>query len=82
MLKLDVRAFGLASGIIWGLGMLGLGLINLAGGFGGSIIQLLGTVYVGYKPTVAGSIIGGIWGFLDAGVAGIILAWLYNKFAK
>jgi len=42
----------------------------------------MASVYLGYTPTVLGSIIGGIWGFVDAGIGGLLLAWLYNKFLK
>jgi len=31
---------------------------------------------------ILGSIIVGIWGFLDAEIGGVVLAWLYNKIAK
>lgn len=82
MAKLDIKAFGLALGIIWGLAMLSLGLINIAGHWGSGIVDEMSTLYIGYKATVLGSIIGGIWGFLDAGIGGVIIAWLYNKLAK
>ena len=82
MAKLDVRAFGLACGILWGFAMLVLGLINTFNTWGAEIEQLMATVYIGYKPTILGSIIGGIWGFLDAGIGGLIIAWLYNKFSR
>jgi len=82
MAKLDVKAFGLACGIMWGAAMLLLGLINTFSAWGGSIERAMATLYIGYKPTVSGSIIGGIWGFADAGIGGLVLAWLYNKFAK
>ena len=40
------------------------------------------TLYIGYKPTVLGSVLGGIWGFFDAGIGGVVVAWLYNMLAK
>lgn len=82
MAKLDVRAFGLATGILWGGCMFLLGLINTYYKLGGAIEQTMGTLYIGYKSTLSGSIIGGIWGFIDAGLGGVILAWLYNKFSQ
>jgi len=80
--KLDIKALGLASGIIWGLLMLSLGLMNMFFSWGGALEEVMGTLYIGYKPTILGSIIGGIWGFFDLGIAGALLAWLYNKLAK
>ena len=82
MAKLDVRAFGLACGIMWGAIMLILGFINTFCVWGTGIENVMATLYIGYKSTILGSIIGGIWGFVDAGVGGLVVAWLYNKFAK
>lgn len=82
MVKLDVKAFGLSVGMIWGLAMFTLGLINTGDHWGSGIVEVMSTLYIGYKPTVLGSIIGGIWGFLDAGIGGVVVAWLYNKIAK
>jgi len=82
MAKLDIKAFGLACGIIWGGAMLFLGLINTFTSWGSGIERVMATVYIGYSSTLLGSLIGGIWGFFDAGIGGLLLAWLYNKFSK
>ena len=82
MAKLNVKAFGLACGITWGAGMFLIGIIDIFTVWADAWGALMATVYIGYSPTVIGSIIGGIWGFFDAGIGGAILAWLYNKFAK
>jgi len=82
MVKLDVKAFGLAFGIMWGALMFLLGLTNIFCHWGIVIQEVMANLYIGYKPTFLGSIIGGIWGFFDAGIGGVIIAWLYNKLAK
>ena len=82
MAKLDAKAFGLALGIVWGVGMLILGLLNMRFGWGGDFETVMATIYLGYKPTLLGSIIGGVWGFVDAGIGGLVVGWIYNKFAK
>lgn len=82
MAKLNVKAFGLACGILWGGAMVVVGLIDTVSTWGDAWGALMATVYLGYQPTVLGSIIGGVWGFIDAGIGGLLLAWLYNKFAK
>ncbi len=79
MLKLDTRALGLTLGIIWGACVLIMGLTTIYLNFGAAFVGLLSTLYPGYKPTILGSVIGGIYGFIDAGIGGVILAWLYNK---
>ena len=82
MAKLIVKAFGLAVGIVWGVGMFVLGIIAMAFGYGDRFVEILSSLYIGYKATFLGSIVGAVWGFIDAGIGGIIVAWLYNKFAK
>ena len=82
MARLDVHAFGLLIGVLWGLCVLGLGLTAKGSGRGGRLVKLLATVYRGYAPAWPGSLIGGLWGFFDGGIGGILIAWLYNKFAK
>jgi hypothetical protein len=79
MVKLDIKAFGLSLGIVWGAGMFLLGLTVMFCNWGGAWVALMSSIYIGYKATFWGSIIGGIWGFFDAGIGGAIIAWLYNK---
>ena len=82
MAKLDVKALGLSLGIIWGASVALMGFICMFSGWGCSFVSALGNFYIGYKPTFLGCIIGGIFGFLDMGIGGVIIAWLYNKFVK
>jgi hypothetical protein len=82
MAKLDVKAFGLAMGITWGGAMFLLGIVDIFTAWGDWFGLIMSTVYIGYSPTLVGSIIGGIWGFCDAGIGGVVIAWLYNKLAK
>ena len=79
MAKLDAKALGLTLGIVWGMAMLLLGLIAMFSNRGTAWIELMSSLYIGYKATLLGSIIGGAWGFVDACIGGIIVAWLYNK---
>lgn len=81
-MKLDVRAFAIACGVIWGGGIFLLGLTDTFLHWGGAFRYVMSSLYIGYSPTVLGSIIGGVWGFFDAGIGGLVLAWLYNKLAK
>ncbi len=80
-MKLNVKAFALACGIIWGLGVFCLTwwLIMLEGDT--PSICLLNRIYKGYTMTPVGSLIGAVWGFVDAGIGGAIFAWLYNLLA-
>jgi hypothetical protein len=76
---LNAPKFGLALGIILGLAMLIIGISATYANYGANIVALCSSIYIGYDITLVGSIVGGIWGFLDGLVGGFIFAWLYNK---
>ena len=80
-MKLNVKAFALACGIIWGLGLFALTWWIIA--FDGITheVTIIGHLYRGYNISPLGSVIGLVWGFFDALVGGAILAWLYNLIA-
>ncbi|MDP8216603.1 MAG: bacteriophage holin [Candidatus Kaelpia imicola] len=82
MAKLNAKALGLSLGIIWAVAAFIMGILAMTFGYGGIFVKALGSLYIGYEATLKGSIIGAIWGFIDAGICGIIIAWLYNKLAK
>ena len=81
-MKLNVKAFALACGLIWGIGLFLLTWWVIA--FEGATheMTLIGHVYRGYNISAAGSFIGLIWGFVDGLIGGAVLAWLYNALAK
>ena len=83
MAKLDAKAFGLAAGILWGVSLIIMGIAAMiAPEYSGGFVTTIGSLYIGYTATILGCVIGGIWGFVDAGIGGLILAWLYNKLTK
>lgn len=82
MNKLDPRACGLAFGILWAGCILLMGLAALAGSWAQPFVGLFSKLYVGYSASVAGILIGTVWGFLDAFIGGWVFAWLYNKLLK
>ena len=84
MHSLNPKAFALACGATWALGLIFLALIGrfTQGGYGDTVISLLSTVYKGYRPTIPGALMGGIWGFIDGAIGGYVLASLYNYFLQ
>jgi hypothetical protein len=78
MMRLSVKGLGLALGVTWGAGVLMLGLIG-AIGWGRAVVDVLGSLYLGFRPTLLGSVIGGAWAFVDGALAGVVVAWLYNR---
>ena len=81
-MKLDVKAFGLTTGLFWGVGifLMTWWIIAFEGATGD--ITLLGRIYRGYNVSPMGSVIGLIWGLLDGLVGGLIFAWVYNLFSQ
>ena len=82
MEKMNVKALGLSLGIIWGLCAFLLGILSMTFNLGTKLVWVLSSMYIGYNSTIRGSLIGAAWGFVDAGIGGVLIAWLYNKFAK
>lgn len=83
MAKLDVKAFGLALGILWAASLFIMGIIaRQVPGYAADFVAAVGSKYIGYAPCVKGSIIGALWGFVDACIAGLVLAWLYNLLSR
>ncbi len=80
-MRLNIKAFALTSGIVWGLGLFALTWWVIA--FDGATHEptLLGRLYRGYNISPFGSVIGLLWAFADALVGGAIFAWIYNLLA-
>ena len=78
-MKLNVKAFALTCGIICGIGLFLITwwVIVLDGATGEPTV--IGRVYLGYRISALGSIIGLAWAFADGLIAGAIFAWLYNR---
>jgi hypothetical protein len=78
-MKLNVRAFGLACALVWGLGVFFLTWWIIA--FDGAThdVTILGRLYRGYDISPVGSLIGLAWALPDGFVGGALLAWLYNR---
>ena len=56
-----------------------VGLVSRLTNSNPKIIPLFAKVYIGYKNTVPGSLIGAAWGFIDGVISGMLAAWLYNR---
>ena len=80
-MRLDVKAFALTCGLVWGLGLFFLTWWIIA--FDGATGEptLIGRLYRGYSISPAGSFIGLVWAFVDGLILGAIFAWLYNLIA-
>ena len=77
-MKLNVKAFALACGLIWGLGLFLLTWWIIAIEGTTDEVTFIGRIYRGYSITPLGSVIGLIWAFIDGAIGGAIFAYLYN----
>ena len=81
MSKFSPNALGIAIGILWAAYVLFCGIIAMFG-WGIALVDAFSSLYIGYGPSVFGAIIGALWGFVDGYIAGVVIAWLYNKLTK
>ena len=80
-MKLSIKALAITAAIIWGAALLIIGSANMMfPGYGTNFLEVIGSVYPGYQPGTGFSsvIIGSLYGVVDAGIGGAIIAWLYN----
>jgi hypothetical protein len=83
-MRLSAKALGLAFGIVWAVGILFVGLVNLAApSYGAAFLQLASSIYPGFHNSrhFLDVLVGTGYGFVDGGIGGWIFAWLYNCFA-
>ncbi len=77
---LGVISFGLAVAITSAAFTFFLGLMATFFGWGVELAGALSSLYIGFSPTFVGTIAGAVWAFVTGFVAGVMIAWLYNKF--
>ena len=83
-MKLNIKAFCLAIGILWAVAVFLVGIANLIwSGYGDVFLKLVASVYPGYdaSPSFGAVIVGTLYALLDGLVAGLVFAWIYNLFA-
>ena len=80
-MKLSVKGFALAGGIMWGASVFVLTWCSLQGYGGVDALSVVKSYYIGYSVSPIGSVIGAVYGFFDMGIACAIFAVLYNKLA-
>ena len=77
--KIDARRLGFAGGILWGLTLFVMTIVSLYTGYGTHWLTGVSDLYLGYDISWSGSVVGLVYGFLDALIALFLLGWIYNK---
>jgi hypothetical protein len=79
-IQMNVKAFAVAAGILWGFLLFAVTLLEAARGEGHTL-SLLVALYPGYSVTYLGSVIGLVYGLISGALVGAAFCWLYNRFA-
>jgi len=84
ILKLNARAWGIAFGLILGLGLcLATTMLVVRGGDNvGQHLGLLANYFPGYRVTPVGAIVGFVYGFVTGYGIGRIIGAVYNRVAS
>lgn len=82
-MKLNVKAFALASAIVSWVGSLVTSLFVVFTGQGRQYLEMLAPLHPGgYSPTILGAVIGSAWMFIYGLILGTLFAYIYNRMAK
>ena len=80
-MKLSIKSFALATGILWAIIVFLTTLFVLVRSGGDNFI-LLYPFFFGYSISFIGAIIGLVWAFVYGSILGALFAWIHNWFAK
>ena len=80
MTKIQPVPLGIAIGVLWAVYVFCIGITAMFN-WGTGLVGPLGSLYIGYGPSIFGAIIGAVWAFVDGLIAGAIIAWIYNLIA-
>ncbi len=84
-MRLSLKGLAITSGLLWGGGILFVGLINLAApSYGTTFLNWTSSIYPGYhnSRTVIDVFVGTGYGLVDGAVGGLLFGWLYNLLAS
>ena len=73
---------GLAIGATCAIFVFFAGIAAALFGWGMLFVQVMSSMFIGYSPTLVGSIAGAVWALADGLVAGVLIGSLYNLFLR
>lgn len=77
---LGVISFGLALGLVAAIYVFILGIVASLFGWGVPVAVSLASLFIGFGPSFVGAIAGAVWAFVNGLIAGVLIAWFYNRF--
>jgi hypothetical protein len=83
--RLSVKAITIVSALLWGGGVLFVGLIHLASpSYGASFLDGVSSIYPGFHGarSLADALVGTGYALVDGASGGFVFAWLYNLIAR
>ena len=81
-MKLNIKALSLTIAIVWGGGILLVGLGNLmANTYGVAFLEVVASIYPGYQAasSLGDVIVGTLYGLVDGLIGGLLIGWVYNR---
>jgi hypothetical protein len=82
-MRLSLKSMAIAGGVLWGSGVLLVGLLNLIRpSYGESFLQTVSSVYPGFhiSRTIGDVLTGTGYAVVDGAIAALLFGWLYNLF--
>lgn len=76
--QLSSCGLGLACSLTWGIAVFSLVLFNLRFDWGGTLLDVLSSLYIGLDYNIKGAFLGLFWGMTHGFISGWITAALYN----
>ena len=83
-MRFSLKALAVVAALLWGGGVLFVGLVNLAApSYGTMFLQCVSSVYPGFhnSRTFIDVLVGTGYALVDGAVAGLLFGWLYNLLA-
>jgi hypothetical protein len=82
-MKLKPVALGLTLGLIWGGVLFLTTWLSYFTGYARLFLEVVaGSVYPGYSISPLGSVLAFFYGFVDLGLGGLLVGWIYNRLAR
>jgi hypothetical protein len=78
-MKIQATQFGMAFGTVYAVVFFLYGALAAMSGWGAEFADLIGSFYLGFGPSLAGAVIGAVWGFCIGFVFFGLAAWIYNR---